>query len=66
MTGTYNSVNKKKDFTQKFFDSFVGHFTHALWKRTGSINVFLNAIGSRGVGRIRDGNANPRRCFGFG
>ena len=54
------------DFVQQFFDSLEGHITHALCKRTGSINVFLNAIGSRGVGRIRDGNANPQRCFGFG
>ena len=45
--------------------SSKGHFTHALCSRTGSINVFLYAIGSRGVGRIRDGNGNPRRCFGF-
>ena len=47
------------------FDSFEGHFTHALCRGTGSINEFLYAIGSRGVGRIRDGNANPRSCFGF-
>ena len=45
--------------------SSKGHFTHALCSRTGSINVFLYAIGSRGVSRIRDGNGNPRRCFGF-
>ena len=56
----------KTDFVQQFFDRFEGHFTHALCRRTGSINVFLYAIGSRGVGRIRDGNANPRRCFRFG
>ena len=55
-----------KNFVQQFFDRFEGHFTHALCRRTGSINVFLYAIGSRGVGRIRDGNANPQRCFGFG
>ena len=65
MTRSYNSVNKKKDFVQQFFDSFEGHFTHALCRRTGSINVFLHAIGSRGVGRIRDCNASPQRCFGF-
>ena len=44
MTRSYNSVNKKKDFVQQFFDSFEGHFTHALCRRTGSINVFLHAI----------------------
>ena len=65
MTRSYNSVNKKKDFVQQFFDSFEGHFTHALCRRTGSISVFLHAIGSRGVGRIRDFNASPQRCFGF-
>ena len=31
----------------------------------GLINVFRYAIGSRGVGRIRDGYVNPRRCFRF-
>ena len=41
------------------------HFTHAPCRGTGSINEFLYAIGSRGVGRIRDNNANPRRCFGL-
>ena len=31
----------------------------------GSINVFRYSIGSRGVGRIRDGYVNLRRCFGL-
>ena len=49
----------KKYFVQQFFDSVDGHFTHVLCRRTGSINVFLYAIGVRGVGRIRHGFANP-------
>ena len=64
-------IFSKKRLCPAIFDSFERNFTCTLKKsRTYTrfhelIDVFLYARGSRGVGRICDDYANPRRCFWF-
>ena len=66
-------MNLLKNLCPAIFDSFEGNFLHmhfveeqrSYTRCYGSINVFRYAIGSRGVGRIRDGYVDLRRCFGL-
>ena len=65
-------MNLLKNLCPAVFDSFEGNFIHAYIEEQrfytryhGSINVFCYAIGSRSVGRIRDGYVDFRRCFGL-
>ena len=65
-------MNLRKNLCTAIFDSFEGNFTHALCRRTEILHSLpyvdkrvCYSIGSRGVGRIRDGHVNLRKCFGL-